>query len=444
MKKSIKIVTIGGGSSYTPEFAEGLITRAATLPVAEWWLVDIEAGREKVEIVGKLAQRMFKKAGLDTKVVITFDRKEALKDADFVTTQFRVGLLEARMKDERIPLKYNCIGQETNGAGGLFKALRTIPIILDICKEMKQLCPDAWLVNFTNPAGMVTQAAINDGGHAKTIGLCNVPIAMHKSVSESLGVESEKVELVMAGMNHFVWGLHAYVDGKDRMQEALDFLINNPEKAPANFSRQKWESSILKTMKALPCPYHRYYFSTDTMLQEEIADAAGKGTRAEVVKKVEEELFELYKDLELEEKPKQLELRGGAHYSDAACGVINAIHNDTSDVIVANTLNNSTIRSLPAHAAVESTCIVNKSGAHPLSVEELPQWMNQWLQLVFSYQDLTVQAGVTGDYETLLQAFYINPLTPKGAVAEDLIKDMMLAHEEHLPQFKDLIKSYKK
>ncbi|MGL5956949.1 MAG: 6-phospho-beta-glucosidase, partial [Brevinema sp.] len=162
MKKPLKIVTIGGGSSYTPEFAEGLIKRSENMPIAEWWLVDIEDGKEKMEIVGQLAQRMFEKAGLDTKVKITLNRKEALKGADFVTTQFRVGLLDARIKDERIPLKYNCIGQETNGAGGLFKALRTIPIILDICKEMKELCPDAWLINFTNPAGMVTQAAINE------------------------------------------------------------------------------------------------------------------------------------------------------------------------------------------------------------------------------------------------------------------------------------------
>ncbi|MGL4676249.1 MAG: 6-phospho-beta-glucosidase [Brevinema sp.] len=440
MKNPLKIVTIGGGSSYTPEFAEGLIKRSKNMPVAEWWLVDIEDGKEKMEIVGELAQRMFIKAGLDTKVIRTLNRREALQGADFVTTQFRVGLLNARILDERIPLKYNCIGQETNGAGGLFKALRTIPIILDICKDMKEICPNAWLINFTNPAGMVTQAAINEGDFPHTIGLCNVPIGMHKGVAEGLAVEN--VELIMAGMNHFVWGLHAYVDGKDRMPEVLDFFINNTDHAPANFSRNKWDPSVIKAMQALPCPYHRYYFASDQMLQEEIQDAQSKGTRAEVVKKLEAELFELYKDPDLKEKPKQLEQRGGAHYSDAACGVIYAIYNDTNDIIVANTKNNSTIRSLPTHAAIEGTCIINKSGAHPLAVEDLPQWMDQWLQLVFSYQDLTVQAATTGHYETLLQAFYINPLTPKGQQAEELIKEMMLAHQEYLPQFQDLIKSY--
>lgn len=160
MKEGIKIVTIGGGSSYTPELVEGFIKRYHELPVKELWLVDIKAGQEKLNIVGALAKRMVEKAGLPIEVHLTLDRREALKDADFVTTQFRVGLLEARAKDERIPLKYGVIGQETNGPGGLFKGLRTIPVILDIVKDMEELCPDAWLVNFTNPAGMVTEAVL--------------------------------------------------------------------------------------------------------------------------------------------------------------------------------------------------------------------------------------------------------------------------------------------
>lgn len=443
MSTPVKIVTIGGGSSYTPEFAEGLIKRAATLPVKEWHLVDIPEGQEKLNIVGKLAQRMFEKAGLPTKVILTLNRQEALKDADFVTTQFRVGLLQARAKDERIPLKHGYMGQETNGAGGLFKALRTIPVILNICEDMKKLCPNAWLINFTNPAGMITQTAIKYGSWARTIGLCNVPIGMLRSSAEVLGCKPEDLFFPMVGMNHFIWALHAYHKGKDRLPEVLESLIKNPEKAPANFSRQKWPASILKTMKVLPCSYHRYYFTTETMLEEELKEAADKGTRAEVVQKVEAELFELYKDLSLKEKPKQLEQRGGAHYSDVACGVINAIHNDTGEYMACNTRNNSTIRSLPPHAAIESTCIVNKTGAHPLAVEELPQWMDQWFRLVFSYQDLTVQAGVHGDYDALLQAFYINPLTPKGSKAVEIIKEMMIAHEAYLPQFKKLIASYK-
>ena len=187
MSKKLKIVTIGGGSSYTPELFEGLINRQDRLDIKEVWLVDIEAGQEKLEIVGAMAKRMVKAAGLDWEVHLTLDRREALKDADFVTTQFRVGLLDARIRDERIPSKYGMLGQETNGAGGIFKALRTIPVILDIIEDMKELAPNAWLINFTNPAGMVTEAAINVGGWTKTIGLCKVPIGYYKLNHNDLG-----------------------------------------------------------------------------------------------------------------------------------------------------------------------------------------------------------------------------------------------------------------
>jgi 6-phospho-beta-glucosidase len=191
---ALKIATIGGGSSYTPELIEGYIKRAAELPIKEIWLVDIEAGKEKLETVGAMAKRMVEAAGLDWEVHLTLNRREALKDADFVSTQFRVGLLDARVKDERIPLSHGILGQETNGAGGMFKAFRTIPVIMGIIEDMKELCPDAWLVNFTNPAGMVTEAAIKWGGWKKTVGLCNVPIGSSKMAAETLGLPEDELK----------------------------------------------------------------------------------------------------------------------------------------------------------------------------------------------------------------------------------------------------------
>ena len=188
MKKAIKVVTIGGGSSYTPELVEGFIKRYEQCPIRELWLVDIEAGREKLEIVGALAKRMVEKAGLPMKIILTLDRREALKDADYVTTQMRIGLLPARVKDERIPLSHGMIGQETNGAGGMFKALRTIPVILDIVKDMQKLCPQAWLINFTNPAGMVTEAVLRYTNFKRVIGLCNVPIGMVNGIAKIMNV----------------------------------------------------------------------------------------------------------------------------------------------------------------------------------------------------------------------------------------------------------------
>ena len=205
MEKGLKIVTIGGGSSYTPELMEGFIKRYNELPIKEIWLVDIEQGKEKVNIDAKMSQRMWDAAGYDVKVHVSFDRREALKDADFVTTQFRVGLLEARIKDERIPLSYGMLGQETNGAGGIFKAFRTIPVFLDIVEDMKELCPNAWLINFTNPSGMVTEAVIKYGKWDRCIGLCNVPtIAMMKEPI-ALNVDPNELIYLIVGLNHFHW-----------------------------------------------------------------------------------------------------------------------------------------------------------------------------------------------------------------------------------------------
>src|SRR5690554_3876533 len=230
MTKKLKVATIGGGSSYTPELIEGFIKRYDEFPLTELWLVDIEAGKEKLEIVGNLAKRMIKKAGLDIRVELTLDREEALKEADFVTTQFRVGLLESRKKDERIPLKYDVIGQETNGPGGLFKGLRTIPVILDITRDMERLCPDAWLINFTNPAGMVTEAVLRYSNIEKVVGLCNVPIGIEMGVSKLLDVDHSRIRIDFAGLNHMVYGLNVFLDGKNVTKHVVEKLTD-PERS---------------------------------------------------------------------------------------------------------------------------------------------------------------------------------------------------------------------
>ncbi|MDU9053250.1 MAG: 6-phospho-beta-glucosidase, partial [Clostridioides difficile] len=225
MKKGLKIVTIGGGSSYTPELVEGFINRYEELPVKELWLVDIEAGKEKLEIVGNLAKRMVKKAGVDMKINLTLDRREALRDADFVTTQLRVGLLDARIKDETIPLSHGVMGQETNGAGGLFKALRTIPVIFDIIKDVEELCPNAWMVNFTNPTGIITEAVFKYTNFRRYIGLCNVPIHLKNDVAKLFNVESDRISMDFAGLNHMVYGLNVSLDGEDVTKEAIDKFV---------------------------------------------------------------------------------------------------------------------------------------------------------------------------------------------------------------------------
>ena len=399
MVEGVKIVTIGGGSSYTPELVEGFIKRYDELSVRELWLVDIEEGQEKLEIVGNLARRMVKKAGVDMKIYTTLNRREALKDADFVTTQLRVGQLDARIKDEKIPLSHGVIGQETNGAGGLFKALRTIPVILDIVKDIKELCPNAWLINFTNPAGIVSEAVLRYTDFKKYIGLCNVPIGMKKEVAKALGVDSERIDMDFAGLNHMVYGLKVRLDGNDITKEAVEkFLENNM--SMKNIKDIRFNNEFVKSLGIIPCPYHRYYYKKEDMLESELDDFKEGKIRGQIVKKLEEELFEIYKDESLDIKPPQLEQRGGAYYSDAACNLINSIYNNKKDIQVVNTLNKGAISDFKDDEVVEVSCIITKEGPRPISMGYLPVAISGLVRNIKSFELLAAKAAVTGDYNT--------------------------------------------
>ncbi len=434
MTKPLKIVTIGGGSSYTPEIIEGFIKRHSELPVKEIWLVDIEAGKEKLEIVGNLAKRMVQEAGINCTVHLTLNRREALKDADFVTTQFRVGLLDARIRDEKIPLRYNRIGQETTGAGGFAKALRTIPVILDICKDMEELCPDAWLVNFTNPSGIIAETVLKHT-KIKTVGLCNVPIIMKNMAAKILDVETNEIFMDLVGLNHLVWGRKVYHKGVDVTGQLLENIANGKSFTVRNIKLVDWSIDHIKSLGALPCPYHRYFYLPEKMLSEEYKAAEGEGTRGEVVKKVEEKLFELYNDPNLKVKPKELENRGGQYYSDAACELINAIYNDKKIVMTVNVRNNGTVSELPNDVAIETNAVIDKRGAHPLNAEPLPIAITGLLQAVKAYEQLTIEDAVTGDKAKALLALVANPLVQDSLVAEKLLEDILNENKEYLPQF---------
>ncbi|WFA86978.1 6-phospho-beta-glucosidase [Paenibacillus amylolyticus] len=438
MKKGLKIVTIGGGSSYTPELIEGFIKRHHELPIRELWLVDIEAGREKLEIVGAMAKRMVKAAGIDCDIHLTLNRREALADADFVTTQFRVGLLEARIKDETIPISHGMIGQETNGAGGMFKAFRTIPVVLGIVEDMKELCPDAWLINFTNPAGMVTEAVLQYGKWEKVIGLCNVPIISSKNEATVLEKNEEELFFKFAGINHLHWHKIYDRDGKELTKQAIEKLYGpdaEPEKMVENIKSMRFLYEQILQLGMLPCPYHRYYYMTDSMLEEEVEAVNGEGTRGQVVKRLEESLFELYKDPNLNYKPKELEKRGGAYYSDAACEVINSVYNNKGTHMVVNTQNRGAISDLPYNSAIEVTSIITAHGAEPVHFGAFPSAQKGLLQVMKAMEELTIEAAVTGDYATALQAFTLNPLVTSGDIAKVVLDEMLEAHKEHLPQF---------
>lgn len=440
MKKGLKVVTIGGGSSYTPELVEGFIKRHHELPVKELWLVDIEAGKEKLEIVGNLAKRMVEKAGIDMEVFLTLDRREALKDADFVTTQLRVGLLEARIKDETIPLQHGLIGQETNGAGGLFKALRTVPVIFDIIKDIQELCPNAWLFNFTNPTGIITEAVFKYTDFKRYVGLCNVPIGVRNGLADLFGLEPserDRLQIDFGGLNHMVYGLHVTLDGNDITQEAVEKFARS-KVTMENIKAIDFNPTFIEALGVIPCPYHRYYYKTKEMLEDELQEFAKGECRAQVVKKLEDSLFELYKDETLAIKPTQLEKRGGAYYSDVACNLISSIYNDKRDIQVVNTLNNGAIRNFADDDSVEVSCVITSEGPKPLAIGHLPEAVDGLVRQIKSFEKLAAKAAVYGDYNAALLALGTNPLIPSDDMAQTLLDEMLEAHKEFLPQFKEM------
>lgn len=437
-KESVKIVTIGGGSSYTPELVEGFINRYDTLPIKELCLADIPEGKEKLETVGALAQRMVKKAGLPMKVTLSYDRREALKGADFVTTQMRIGRLPARILDERIPISHGMIGQETNGAGGMFKAFRTIPVILDIVKDIQEICPDAWLINFTNPAGMVTEAIYRYTDFKRAIGLCNVPVNMVSGFAKMLNAKEEDVTMEIQGVNHFIFATDVFVNGVSRFDELLDRYANLKEEDTIqmkNFVSLPYSPSFIKGLKAIPCPYHNYYFYTKEQLEEEQEQFKTGTVRGEVVSKTEDELFELYGHEELAVKPKQLEMRGGAKYSDAACNLIQSIYNNTGDIQYVDVRNNGAIADLPMDSAVEVACRITADGPKPVATGALKLPISGYVHMMKSFERLVCEAAVTGDRDLAVTALNINPLCPSDALANIVVDELIEAHKEYLPQF---------
>lgn len=434
--KGLKIVVIGAGSSYTPELMEGIIKRQREFPVRELWLVDIEDGREKMAIIAGLTRRMLEKNGLDIPVYETLNRQAALKDADFVCSQFRAGCLEARISDERISLKYNMIGQETNGLGGFANACRTIPVALEIAAEMEQLCPDAWLLNFTNPSGMVTEAILKHS-KVRTVGLCNVPVIMQKGIASLLNVSNvNDFILQVAGLNHFIFARHIWHEGRDKLSEIIGCISEgNDPLIPRNIPLFKWPAGLLENLAMIPCPYLRYYYMSDDMYRQELGEAQCEGTRGEVVKALEKQLFDIYRNPELAEKPKALEGRGGQYYSDAACELMSAIYNDKRIIMHVNTRNNGAIAGLPDNCAVEVSSLITRSGPVPLNVEPFPDDTLRLIQLMKSFEELTIEAAITGDRHTAWRALVINPLINSGNVLEKALAEIIDVNKALMPAF---------
>jgi 6-phospho-beta-glucosidase len=420
----VKIAVVGGGSTYTPELIEGFLTRRERLPLDELVLFDIDS--ERLDIVGGLAKRILNKREWPGELVLTGDRDRALDGAHFVIVQLRVGGQAARLLDETLPLEFGCIGQETTGPGGFAKALRTVPVVLEIAEETaRRGGKDAWVVDFTNPVGIVMQALLDEGHRA--IGLCNSAIGFQRHIAELLAIEPDRVALEHVGLNHLTWERAARVDGVDRLPDLI------AREADAIAEHVGIPADLIRLLGAIPSYYLRYFYLTDDVLREQLSGA--KRSRAEEVMAIEEELLQMYRDPALVEKPKLLEKRGGAFYSEAAAQLIASLHAGTGDDQVVDIRNDGALPDLPADAVVEIPARIDGEGAHAGRFNPLPPEMLGLVQQVKAYERLTVRAAIDGDRSAALKALLANPLVGRYSVATGLLDSLLQANRKHLDRF---------
>ena len=429
----LKVTVIGGGSTYTPELVSGFLARVDQFPLDELWLMDID--EERLNIVGGFARRMVAAKGSPFKVFLTTNQREAVTGASYVTTQLRVGQMEARRRDEYLGLRHGLIGQETTGVGGMAKALRTIPVILKIASDMRELAgKNALLVNFTNPAGLVTQALSKYAADVPAVGVCNVPITAKMHILEGLEratgkkIDPSHTELNTLGLNHLSWHRGFTVEGEDVWPQVIQEFIAELKQE----EEPEWEPRTIEVLRMIPNYYLQYFYHTDKKLKSQ---EKWPPSRAEEVIEVEKDLLREYADPDLKEPPADLMKRGGAYYSTVATQLLNAHYNDLGETHVVNTRNSGAVREWPADWVLEIPSTVKKSGITPLPTEPLPTSCFGLIAAVKAYELLTVEAAVHGDREAAYQALLVNPIGPKADKVQAVLDDMLETHREYLPQF---------
>ncbi|MGE7389458.1 6-phospho-beta-glucosidase [Streptomyces sp. NPDC004126] len=419
----MKLAVVGGGSTYTPELADGFARLRDTLPVSELVLVDPAA--ERLELVGGLARRIFARQGHPGRVTTTSDLDAGVAGADAVLLQLRVGGQAARLQDETWPLECGCVGQETTGAGGLAKALRTVPVVLDIAERVRRAAPDAWIIDFTNPVGIVTRALLQ-AGH-KAVGLCNVAIGFQRKFARLLDVAPAEVHLDHVGLNHLTWELGVRLGGPDGTDVLPRLLAEHGDAVAADLHLPR---ALLDRLGAVPSYYLRYFYAHDEVVRE----LGEKPSRAAEVAAMERELLALYADPALDEKPALLAKRGGAFYSEAAVDLAAALLGGGGpSVQVVNARNGGTLPFLADDAVIEVQARVDGNGPVPLPAPRLDPLYAGLVAHVAAYEDLALDAALRGGRERVFKALLAHPLVGQYDLAEGLA-DRLLAHnKEHLP-----------
>ncbi len=428
----MKVAVIGGGSTYTPELVNGFLERIEQFPLTELWLMDIDA--QRLAIVGGFAQRMAENKGSPFRVVITKSQGDAIRGASYVLTQLRVGQMSARREDEYLGKRHGLIGQETTGVGGMAKALRTIPVVLRIAQDIRESAPEALLVNFTNPSGLVTQALKKYAPDVSSVGVCNGPLSTKMGILEMLAqemgekIDPQRAELKTLGLNHLSWHRGFTLDGEDVWPQVFENVLAHLKADP----EPEWDARTVEVLGMIPNHYLTYYYSRDRHLAEQ---GQWPPSRAETVMEVERELLKLYADPGLTEPPAELMKRGGAYYSTVAAQLLNAHYNDLGETHIVNTRQDGMVPGWPDDWVLEMACRVDKKGIHPLPAEPLPPACFGLLAQVKAYELLTVDAAVHGDRDLAYQALLAHPLGPKAEKIQDVLEDLLLTHQPYLPQF---------
>ncbi|HNO93563.1 MAG TPA: 6-phospho-beta-glucosidase [Anaerolineales bacterium] len=426
----MKIAVIGGGSTYTPELVNGFLARVDSLPITELWLMDID--KERLDVVGGFAQRMVRAKGEPFKVILSTSQKEAIAGASYVTTQLRVGMMPARRGDEYLGLRHGLIGQETTGVGGMAKALRTIPVILSIANDMRETAPGALLANFTNPAGLVTEALNRYASDVLSVGVCNVGITTKMEILEGLEkvtgnkIEDHRAVLNTLGLNHLTWHRGFTVDGEEMWPYIFPAYLEEAKK------EGEWDIRTLEMLNMIPNYYLQYFYYTAKKFNEQ---KKWPPSRAEQVMEIEKDLLHDYADPNLTEPPADLMKRGGAYYSTLATQLINSHYNDLGEVHVVNVRNNGAVKEWATDWVLELPAKVDKKGIHPLPADPLPASCFGLISQVKMYELLTVEAAVHGDKNAMYQALLTNPLGPSADKVQEVMDDLLETNKQWLPQF---------
>jgi 6-phospho-beta-glucosidase len=428
----MKITVIGGGSTYTPELVNGFLARVAALPVSELCLMDIDP--ERLAIVGGFAQRMVEAQGAPFKVLLSTNQREAIRGASYVTTQLRVGKMPARVADEYLGRRHGLVGQETTGVGGMAKALRTIPVILSVAKDVRETAPGALLINFTNPSGLVTEALQRFAPDVTSVGVCNGPLTTKmeilKGLSAQLGQEiaPERAELKGLGLNHLSWFNGFTLDGEDIWSRVLQGYLAELKADPD----AEWDPATIETLGMIPNHYLGYYYYT---AQRVAAEQKWPPSRGEQVMAIEQDLLREYADPNLKTPPADLMKRGGAYYSTVATQLINAHYNNLGETHVVNTRHNGAVPGWPSDWVLALSCRVDRAGIHPLACEALPPACFGLLSAVKAYEQLAAEAAFSGSRKLAYQALLAHPLGPSADQVQAVLDDLLQTHRAYLPQF---------